>query len=226
MKGTARSPRLELVRQRMSEEGLRVDEAMRRVACQTVFTTHTPVPAGHDRFSAHLIDEHLGPLRDAMGMAHDHLMALGRVDPYNPGEDFCMTVLALEAFAPGQRRLVAARTGVAAACGPACGRIGPKKKCRSATSPTACTCRPGSRRKCGRCTTAIWVRTGRSGRANPGCWETIEAIDDGEIWETHQALKARLLDFVRRHAVRQAERRGEAGSSARRNSAVRSASTP
>ena len=43
---------LELVRQRMTEEGLRVEEAMRRVASQTVFTTHTPVPAGHDRFSA------------------------------------------------------------------------------------------------------------------------------------------------------------------------------
>ena len=45
--------------------------------------------------------------------------------------------------------------------------------------------------------------------SEPRLWETIESIDDGEIWETHQALKARLLDFVRRHAVRQAERRGE-----------------
>jgi starch phosphorylase len=44
---------------------------------------------------------------------------------------------------------------------------------------------------------------------NPGFWEDIEKVDDGELWETHQTLKARLLDFVRRRAVRQAERRGE-----------------
>ena len=53
---------------------------MRRVAAQVVFTTHTPVPAGHDRFSAELVEEHLGPLRDALGLSHDALMALGRVE--------------------------------------------------------------------------------------------------------------------------------------------------
>ncbi len=43
---------LELVRQRMASEGIGADEAARRVSAQVVFTTHTPVPAGHDRFSA------------------------------------------------------------------------------------------------------------------------------------------------------------------------------
>jgi starch phosphorylase len=40
-------------------------------------------------------------------------------------------------------------------------------------------------------------------------WEGIEGVDDGELWESHLGLKARLLDFVRRRAVEQAERRGE-----------------
>ena len=48
-----------------------------------VFTTHTPVPAGHDRFPAALVEEHLGPLRDALGLSHDDMMALGRVDPHD-----------------------------------------------------------------------------------------------------------------------------------------------
>ena len=40
-------------------------------------------------------------------------------------------------------------------------------------------------------------------------WEGIENIDDGELWETHLSLKSRLLEFVRRRAVEQAQRRGE-----------------
>jgi starch phosphorylase len=48
---------------------------------------------------------------------------------------------------------------------------------------------------------------GRSGAART--WEGIETVDDGELWETHLSLKARLLDFVRRRAVEQAKRRDE-----------------
>jgi starch phosphorylase len=43
----------------------------------------------------------------------------------------------------------------------------------------------------------------------PGCWEAIENVDDGELWETHQALKTRLISFARRRAALSAERRGE-----------------
>ena len=87
---------LELVRDRMATEGIGAEEAIRRVAPQIVFTTHTPVPAGHDRFTPELIEEHLGPLRDALGLSPDALLALGRENPGNHGETFCMTVLALK----------------------------------------------------------------------------------------------------------------------------------
>jgi len=60
---------LELVRQRMAAEGIDAAEAIRRVAPQVVFTTHTPVPAGHDRFSSELVEEHLGPLREDLGLS-------------------------------------------------------------------------------------------------------------------------------------------------------------
>ena len=46
----------------------------RRVSREVVFTTHTPVPAGHDRFNADLIEEHLGPLRESLGLSHERLM--------------------------------------------------------------------------------------------------------------------------------------------------------
>jgi len=58
--------------------------------------THTPVPAGHDRFDRNLIEEHLGPLRDELGISTEQLMGLGRVEPQNEYETFCMTVLGLK----------------------------------------------------------------------------------------------------------------------------------
>ncbi len=45
------------------------DAAVPRVSREVVFTTHTPVPAGHDRFDAGLIEEHIGPLREALGLS-------------------------------------------------------------------------------------------------------------------------------------------------------------
>jgi starch phosphorylase len=61
----------------MISEGIGADEAVRRVSSQIVFTTHTPVPAGHDRFPSRLFDEHLGPLREALGVSHEELMGWG-----------------------------------------------------------------------------------------------------------------------------------------------------
>src|SRR5438093_10887412 len=87
---------LEAIRYRMDDKGLTFDEAVRRVSREVVFTTHTPVPAGHDRFHADLIEEHLGPLREALHISHDRLLELGRENPGNPYEEFCMTVLGLK----------------------------------------------------------------------------------------------------------------------------------
>jgi starch phosphorylase len=87
---------LELVRCRTEAEGIDSTEAMRRVSAQIVFTTHTPVPAGHDRFHADLVEEYLGPMREALGLDLRGLMALGRTNPADFSEPFCMTVLALK----------------------------------------------------------------------------------------------------------------------------------
>jgi starch phosphorylase len=199
---------VELVRQRMSAEGIGADEAIRRVSTQVVFTTHTPVPAGHDRFSSALIEEHLGPLRESLGMNHDQFMAWGRVDPYNPGEDFCMTVLALKA----SRRANAVSSlhgqvsrAMWTSLWPNRGEdevpIGHITNGVHVSSWLA----PQMHQVYDRHLGPDWPQ--RNG--DPGFWEDIEKVDDGELWETHQALKARLLDFVRRRSAFQAERRGE-----------------
>ena len=79
----------------MEEEGISFDKAAPRVAREVVFTTHTPVPAGHDRFDADLVEEHLGPLREGLGLSKEAFMALGRENPESD-ERFCMTVLGLK----------------------------------------------------------------------------------------------------------------------------------
>jgi glycogen phosphorylase len=88
---------LELVRERMQQDGKTLEEAIEAVRRRLVFTTHTPVPAGHDRFPADLMDSFLTGMAEAMGMDMATLMSIGRVDPSNPEEPFTMTVLALRA---------------------------------------------------------------------------------------------------------------------------------
>ena len=199
---------LELIRRRMASEGVDVAEASRRVAAHVVFTTHTPVPAGHDRFAPALIEEHLGPLRDALGLSYDDLMAFGRVNPHDHDEQFCMTVLALKA----SRRANAVSSlhghvsremwmplhpGLREDQVP----IGHITNGVHVSSWLAPQMRQVYERHLG----ADW--TTRS--TQPDLWRAIENVDDGELWETHQTLKARLIDFTRRRAVQQAERRGE-----------------
>ena len=87
---------IEVIREKMKNDGLSYNDATREVAQRTVFTTHTPVPAGHDRFHAALIEEHLGPLRDELGISYEQLQGLGRVEPHNEHEPFCMTVVGMK----------------------------------------------------------------------------------------------------------------------------------
>jgi len=75
--------------------GCHPEEAWERVRRQCVFTTHTPVPAGHDRFDDQLMDQVLGGYRTQLGLSPDELMDLGREENH-ADSPFCMTVIALE----------------------------------------------------------------------------------------------------------------------------------
>jgi starch phosphorylase len=199
---------LEAVRGRMERDGYSFDESVRKVARQTVFTTHTPVPAGHDRFDGGLIEEHLGPTRDALGISHEHLMAMGRVEPHNHDEPFCMTVLGL--------KLSRRANAVSALHGHVSRRMW------SSLWPS----RVEEEVPIGHITNGVhvpswlswqmlqlydrifpagWIR--RMGE--PDGWQKIYEVDPGELWETHYALKNLLLQFVRRRLARQCRRRGE-----------------
>ncbi len=199
---------LEAVRDRMQSEGIAFDHAVRRVSRETVFTTHTPVPAGHDRFYAELMEEHLGPLREALGISQEKLMELGRENPGDRNEDFCMTVLGL--------KLARRANAVSALHGEV------SRHMWTGLYPG----KPEDEVPIGHITNGVhvpsWLApqmfrlydrhlgTGwQENNADPAIWEGIENVDDGELWETHLHLKSRLLDFVRHRVVEQAERRDE-----------------
>src|SRR5882762_2723841 len=202
---------LELVRRRMQTEGIDAQEAMRRVSAHVVFTTHTPVPAGHDRFSSDLVEEHLGPVRDAMGLDVGTFMALGRVNGCEASEPFCMTVLALR-LSHRANAVSSLHGQVSRAMWSALfpGRreehipIGHITNGVHVKSWLA----PQMKRLYDRHLGPDWTARG----SEPGLWDAVDEVDDGELWETHQTLKAQLIAVARRRAVLNAERRGESPS--------------
>lgn len=86
---------LELIREKMNA-GAKYEDALKASARECIFTTHTPVEAGHDRFNPELMAYAAHTLGEQIKLSHDQLMALGRVKPEDKHEPFCMTVLALK----------------------------------------------------------------------------------------------------------------------------------
>ena len=188
---------LERVRERIEEDGFNVDQALRETAIQTIFTTHTPVEAGHDRFPADVMEQQLGWLRARLGLDRERFMALGRVDGGNVQETFCMTVLGLR----GSRH----RNGVSSLHGHVARRMW----------RTAWPGRPEEEVPIGHITngvhTASWLAPSMKRlydrhlgpewlfrQTDRRMWQSLAQLDDGELWEAHTLLKRGLVDFVRR----------------------------
>jgi starch phosphorylase len=198
----------EAIRNRMEEEGIDFTTASSQVPREVIFTTHTPVPAGHDRFDPDLFEEHLGPLRDQLDISQQAMMAFGRERPSDLEEHFCMTVLGLklsrranavsslhgEVSRAMWKSLFPGRTEDAVPIG----HITNGVHVPSWLAPQMCR---------------LYDRhLGVGWQSNSGAaatWEAIENVDDGELWETHLSLKSQLLDFVRQRAWEQAKRRSE-----------------
>src|SRR4051812_28180647 len=188
---------LEYARLRMEESGADFRTCAQDVAQSTVFTTHTPVDAGHDRFPPELVDDHLEPLRRSLGLSREEFLGLGRIRPEDHREALCMTVLAF--------KMSRYANGVSALHG----RI---------TRKSWQVLWPHHREDevpVGHITNGVHVRTWlapamqdlynrhigpdwRDHLSDPGMWSRIENAPDAELWETHRMLKAAMVHFVRR----------------------------
>jgi len=198
---------LERIREFMSEHSLPFEAAMELVASTSVFTTHTPVPAGNDRFPPDLMQKYFENYAREMGLAFKVLLALGREDPRDDNETFCMTVLAL--------KLSRFNNGVSLLHG----RV--SRNMWQRVWPQY----PVEDIPIGAITngvhTATWVAhdiaqlydryLGGNWREEADCsrvWAMAESISESELWRTHERLRARLVDFVRMRLQRQLRAKG------------------
>jgi glycogen phosphorylase len=198
---------LELARHRVQTDGLDPLLAVREAGASTVFTTHTPVEAGHDHFPHELVAEHLGALASSLGLPMDHILGLGRVRPEDQSSQFLPTVLAL--------RLARNTNAVSALHG----------RVARAMWQQLYPNRTEHEVPIGHVTNGVHVMSwmslefdqllrGHLGQnwpahqANPDLWAKIEQIDPAEIWELKRVTKARTLRFLSQRVARTRERLG------------------
>ena len=198
---------LERIATRMRRDGLSFAEAYEVARAGSVFTTHTPVPAGFDVFALPLLEKYLGGYAERTGIGRSELLALGSGKAGDSPGSFNMAALALRAsaFANGvselhgevSRRLLAQYVPEIPAEELPVGHVTNGAHTRSCLSPEMA-------QLFDRYLGAEWWR--RPGRAET--WEGIDAIPDEELWSTHERRRERLVAFSRRRLRKQLEARG------------------
>lgn len=185
---------LERLRERVAD-GEAFEDALEWVKQRTVFTTHTPVPAGHDVFSFQLIEKYFHRFWPSLGIERERFLRLG-IDPSAPEAGFNMTVLALGLAA---RRNAVSRKHAEVARQMWQGLWPPSMPATqvldSVTNgvhlPT--WLEPKLRMLFDRYLGNGWI----DDHDEPVVWEMIDKIPDRELWETHYWMKIKLIDAIR-----------------------------
>lgn len=198
---------LELVARLMETEKLSVEEARVLASSSMVFTTHTPVPAGHDYFPPGLMDYYFADALTRMGISRKDFLGIGRRNPENDSEEFCMTVMAL--------RLAAYSNAVSRLHGSVS-----RKMWNDIWKGL-----PETEVPIGYVTNGVHFRSwvslemnqlydrylGPKWREEPAdkkLWQGMESIPAAELWRTHERRRERLVAFARRRLQEQLKSRG------------------
>lgn len=177
--------------------GLTFDQAIELVRASSLYTVHTPVPAGHDYFDEGLFGKYMGGYPTRMGISWDDLMDLGRNNPGDKGERFCMSV-----FACNTSQEV---NGVSWLHG---------KVSQEMFSSIWKGYFP-EESHVGYVTNGVHFPTWSAtewkelyfkyfnenfwfDQSNPKIWEAIYNVPDEEIWKTRMTMKNKLVDYIRK----------------------------
>jgi starch phosphorylase len=198
---------LERIRHRKDKDGLSFHEGLEVVKGGTIFTTHTPVPAGIDEFDPNLAEKYIGHFLDCFGINHDDFLGLGRRNPGNKKEPFNMALLAL--------RTTAHANGVSRLHGEV------SRQMWQSIWPNV----PPDEIPIGYVTNGIHTRSWTSNEmselflrylgpnwlrkpADQSIWQKIEKIPEVELWRIHERRRERLVAFARKRLMQQLKRRG------------------
>jgi starch phosphorylase len=198
---------IERIRLLMEETRLDFHAAREAVSAGTVFTTHTPVPAGNDVFAPQMIEHYFGHIIPQLNIDRQEFLGLGRQNPRDPNEPFCMTVLAI--------RLANVTNGVSKLHGQVSRKmwrhIWPELP--EAEIPiTSITNGIHSPSWISPDMMQLYERyLGLHGEARPtdhSVWKRAEQIPDAELWRTHERRRERLVAFARGRLKQQLKHRG------------------
>ena len=197
---------LERIRRVMAQEGLSFEEAQLAVRPGLLFTTHTPVAAGHDYFPDAVARRYLAPYARQLATSLDSLVALGRVTPAWEGDSFCPTVFAM--------RMVGHRNGVSRLHG----RV--TREQWSMLWPRV----PFDEIPVGHITNGVHLESwttepfselltssvGSQWQTTPGdpvMWSKIVNAPNADLWRAKNEARADLVEFARRRARKDLARR-------------------
>ncbi len=198
---------LERINLLMKGKGLDFDTAFEVVRASNVFTTHTPVPAGNDHFQSELVSKYLTAKADELGIGIERLLALGRQNPADTHETFCMTVLALRLsrFVNGVSELHGhVSRGMWQKVWPGAPREEiPISHVTNGIHTRSWLCTEIARLY-DRYLGPRWYEDA----TNKTIWDRVDMIPDAELWRGHERMRERLVGFVRARLRQQLLKRG------------------
>jgi glycogen phosphorylase len=197
---------LERIRQLMTEHGLQFKQAKEIAASANIFTTHTPVPAGLERFGFDLIDEHFTNYFKSLGLTREEFLDLGR-ENMGTYELFSMAVLAL--------KLSTGSNGVAKLHGEVSRKLWqwvypevPEHEIPIEAVTNGIHVQTWISREMGTLLDRYLDPAWRDEESKPEIWAQIESIPDAELWRTHERRRERLVAFTRGRLRHQLVNRG------------------
>lgn len=203
---------LERIRLNVVEKKLDFYSALQRVASANIFTTHTPVPAGNDSFPREMMRRYFADFTNQLGIPFDELLSFGQTR-VNPTDPFSMTILAL--------RMSRHANGVSQLHGEVSRALWKDVWAGVPVHEVPITSITNGVH------TKTWMAPEFSALytkflgdweehlTEPDFWRGVMDIPDAQLWETHQKLKLRLVEFVRERVRMQRERLGESPESIR-----------
>jgi len=197
---------LELLREKI-QAGVPYEEAVREIQARSIFTTHTPVPAGNDAFPFHLMEQFFAQYWPQLGLSQEDFLNLARQDQHW-GPTFAMTVLAI--------RFASRRNGVSKLHGHVArgmwnwlfpGTPQDEVPITSITNGvhTGTWLAPELRKLYDEYLPANWTDTVDDKKT----WEPIRNIPDKKLWEVKRKLKSDLVHFVRERTQARLQRMGQ-----------------